>query len=189
MAKQTTRAKSAKAPTKRTTNSKQATQAALRKQGSKAAPTPISEARSARKNQASAKPTQSSNGTDAKLRDQVREAFQAGETRTQLRSRFNLSYPQVYNMTKDLGTQEHGRDRIIIDDPDRKGQRISRKAAMQRDFLAGMSVGDIGRKYGVIYQVAYQATAAQLDAPEQPAKASKGAKAETAGEKRRARKS
>lgn len=165
MAKQTS-AKPAKAPAKRTTNTKRATQAAAKRIAGKA-PTPISSAKSARTAKAkAATPTRAA--TDPKLRDQVRAAFEAGETRTQLRTRFKLSYPQVYNMTKDLGNQEHGRDRIIIADPDNKGRTISRKAAMQRDFLAGMSVGDIGRKYGVIYQVAYQATAAQLDAPEQP---------------------
>lgn len=172
MAKQTS-AKPAKGPAKRTSkpSGKQATQAALRSKR----PTPITEAKSAKaasKNQVAAKPTRQA--TDPKLRDQVRAAFEKGETRTQLRARFNLSYPQVYNMTKDLGTQEHGRDRIVIDDPDNKGKKISRKAAMQRDFLAGMTVGDIGRKYGVIYQVAYQATAAQLDAPKPAKAASKG---------------
>lgn len=134
----------AKAPAKRTSrpSGKQATQAALKKGAG-------------RGNQVSAKPA--AKPTDEKLRDKVRAEYEAGATRGQLRAKHGLSYPQVYNMTKDLGTREHGRDRIVIDDPEHKGQKISRRAAMRRDYAAGMSVGDIGRKYGVIYQVARQA--------------------------------
>lgn len=141
----TTKATPAKAPAKRTArvSGKQATQAALKAKAPK---------------RVSAKPAAKAKATNVEgLREKVRDEYEAGATRAQLRAKHGLTYPQVYNMTKDQGTREHGRDRIVIDDPDNKGKQISRRAAMRRDYAAGMSVGDIGRKYGVIYQVARQA--------------------------------
>lgn len=167
MANDTKRAP-AKAPAKRSTNSKRGQAAALKGKGVPA--------KAASKNQVAAKPA--ANGTSTKLREAVRAEYEAGATRGQLRAKHNLSYPQVYNMTKDLGTREHGRDRIVIKDPDNKGATISRRAAMRRDYAAGMAVGDIGRKYGVIYQVARQAVLDLLpEGGQRAAKAAPKAKA------------
>jgi hypothetical protein len=164
----------AKAPAKRTSkaSSKQAMQTALKAKQAKQAKEAAAE------------------GTDSKLRAKVRAAYDNGATRTQLREQFKLTYPQVYNMTKDMGA--NSRDRIFIDDPDNKGVQISRRDAMRRDFAAGMSVGDVGRKYGVIYQVARQALLDLLPEgglratkPKAAAKATGGKAATKAAQERR----
>jgi len=88
---------------------------------------------------------------------QARQMFEDGSTRREISESMGLAYATIYAHTSDMqdaAGATAGRARVFVEVD---GEQVSRSSAMRTDFTDGMSIGDIGRKYGVIYQVAYQA--------------------------------
>jgi len=104
-------------------------------------------------------------------REKAREMFEAGKDRRAIADELGLAYATVYAHTKDMQGAEGsraGRPRVFVEVKVKGGKTVQmgRSEAMREDFTNGMTIGDIGRKYGVIYQVAYQAVKGLIDRSE-----------------------
>jgi DNA invertase Pin-like site-specific DNA recombinase len=101
-------------------------------------------------------------------RDQVRQLFGEGTSRSQLAEMFGLKYQQIYAMTKDLQAPEGapaGRPRVMVEVD---GELRPRVEVIRERFAAGEKIGAIAKDLGISYQIVYQAT--------------KGLRAEAAGD-------
>lgn len=102
-------------------------------------------------------------GSDTKSK--VLALWAKGKSRKEIADALDLSYAAVFHHTKGdaaEGGNVSARGRIFVDDPLHKGrgaaEQISRSEAMRRCYTElDMTIGDIARKYGVVYQIAYTA--------------------------------
>lgn len=150
------------------------------KAAAEAAPAPKGKAKKVAKAPEPEKVEEAPAGSSNKER--ARGMFEAGKSRREIADELGISYGTVFHHTKDMEAQEASRARVFVEVGEGKNKKqVSRTEAMRQDFTDGMSVGDIARKYDVIYQVAYQATKAQRDAQaEAEAKAAEAPKAKKA---------
>lgn len=102
-------------------------------------------------------------GSDTKSK--VLALWAKGKSRKEIADALDLSYAAVFHHTKGdaaEGGKVSARGRVFVDDPLHKGktkaEQISRSEAMRRCYTdLDMTIGDIARKYGVLYQIAYTA--------------------------------
>lgn len=89
-----------------------------------------------------------------------------GKTRRQIMDELDLSYASVMYHTRGVATTTAARGSIFVETGlDENGKKlrngkkvqVSRSEAMRRMYLSGESTGDIGRAFGVRYQIAYTA--------------------------------
>lgn len=107
-------------------------------------------------------------GTKAPTRKaQMREAFKAGKTRSEIAKEFGVKYQQVFQYTKDMAAGEgqvrSNSARVSVDvvNPETgETETISRSEAIRREWLAGKSLGQIAKQFGVAYQICFQAVKA-----------------------------
>jgi transposase len=112
-------------------------------------------------------------------KQQIREAFEAGKSRSDIAKEFGVTYQRVYQLTKDLGDGEAApRARVTVEESEKITEAgrtdlvgLSRVEAIRKLFDEGMKLGDIARLLGTSYQVCFQATKSQRagEAPESDA--------------------
>jgi hypothetical protein len=107
---------------------------------------------------------------DKPVKQQVREAFEAGKSRREIADEFEITYQRVYQLTKDMGEGAGGgqRPRVNVEASDKLTEAARedlvgrpRVEVIRELFDEGMKVGDIARLLGTQYQVVFQATKAQ----------------------------
>jgi transposase-like protein len=104
------------------------------------------------------------------MKDQVREAWQNGESRSAIAKRFGVTYQRVFALTKGVeggpeGSEAGGRARVIVAESEKlteagKTDLVGkpRAEAIRELYEDGMKLGDIARLLDTSYQVAFQAT-------------------------------
>lgn len=90
-----------------------------------------------------------------------------GKSKSEIRDELGISYPSVvFHARSYEGEIKTARGSIFVDTrldsegkklPGSKKETVSRSEAMRREWLAGKSIGDIGRQFEVKYQLAYTA--------------------------------
>lgn len=104
--------------------------------------------------------------TGPTTKERVLELVEAGKSRSEIAEELGLSYAAVYHHTKNVEGLASGRRGVLVE---YDGETIPRAEAMRRDYAAGMKVGEIAKKYEVIYQVAWQATKGREESAEDEA--------------------
>lgn len=100
-------------------------------------------------------------------KEKVLALWAKGKTRKEIMAALDLSYAAVFFHTKGVaGTGSGARGSIFVEtnlDEDgnkmRGGKKVevNRSEAMRRSYLSGTEIGDVGREFGVRYQIAYTA--------------------------------
>lgn len=107
---------------------------------------------------AKAAPKEKAEKPEVSVRDQVREMFQQGMTRSDLAEHFGKKYQAIYAMTKDLQGPEGatgGRPKVMVEVDGELRPRID---VIRERFANGDKIGAIAKDLGVSYQIVYQAT-------------------------------
>lgn len=169
--------------TRPTSSSRSSTKSAKRASAtSKSSSKRSSRSRSGRKVKSKGSSSRRSSSTpiqpsEGKTKAKVVALYKSGKSRREIADELGISYGAVFNHTKGVkagslaaGEGATGRGRIWVDiglDADggktKSKEKVSRSEAFRREFLAGMDIGDIGRKYGVRYQIVYTAVKDLID--------------------------